>query len=403
LNLNNHQSEGINIDLNSNSIPGNVYINLGTGNTTGSVQDSVAVYNSSGGATTGMIGGNLQVVNGSGAETFIPGFQNNFSNVPTAYGLKVGGDLTFNAKIGGPTPSYFDVMDTGAGSAQAGAPTPTVVVGGNISTTAVDAVGLGPTTTVGKGAYISANGERPLFVQDFATVQANVSITGSQLRAPNPVIGPSQLGDFIEVGGFPTGTAFVGTSLALSAGPGDGFFLIDPGTQVNGTANITSSSGSDTVSVGGTFNSGLTLNTGDGNDSIDLGFGTSVVGSLSIYAGNGNDTVTDDATVGGTLTFTLGSGNSTVTVGQAPGVRLNWTSGNGNDSVTLGDGTTPAFSSWNVGMTFGTGSDTLTLSDAAPAQQFITGSVNMGGPAGGNTFNQGLNWFIVQPFALQNV
>jgi hypothetical protein len=230
LNLNNHQGEGINIDLNSNTIPGNLFINLGTGNNTGSVQNSVAVYNSTGGATTGRIGGNLQVVNGSGSETFIPGFQNNFSNIPTAFGLRVGGDLTFNAKMGGPTPSNFDVLDTGAGSAVAGTPTPTVIVGGNVNTTAVDAVGLGPTTTVGKSVSIAAAGERPLFVNDFATVQGNVGITGSQLRAPNPVLGTAQLGDFIEVGGFPTGTAFVGGSLQMSAGAGDAFFLIDPGT-----------------------------------------------------------------------------------------------------------------------------------------------------------------------------
>lgn len=410
LNLNNHQSEGINIDLNSNTIPGNLFINLGTGNNTGNVQFSVAVYNSTGGATTGRIGGNLQVVNGSGSETVIPGFQNNFSNAPPAFGLRVGGDLTFNAKVGGPTPSNFDVLDTGAGSAVAGTTPPTVVVGGNVNTTAVDAVGLGPTTTVGKSVSIAAAGERPLFVQDFATVQGNVGITGSQTRAPNPVIGPSQLGNFIEVGGFPTGTAFVGGSLQMSAGPGDAFFLIDAGTTVNGTTGITSSSGSDTVSIGGgNFNSNLTLNMGDGNDSINLAAGTSVLGSMSLNAGNGNNFVTDDATVGSTLTFNFGNGDDTVTIGSAPGGMLNWTSGSGNDSVTFGDATnTP--STWNVNMRFGTGNDTLTLAGngTVATPNFLTGFIDMGGPPGGNSFDPtgsllAGTWVIVQPFTLQNV
>jgi hypothetical protein len=60
-------------------------------------------------------------------------------------------------------------------------------------------------------------------------------------------------------------------------------------------------------------------------------------------------------------------------------------------------------SAWNVNMTFGTGNDKLTLSDAAPATQFISGFVDLGGPPGGNTFNQGLNWTIDEPFTLKNV
>jgi hypothetical protein len=467
LNLTDHQTEGINIDLNSNSIPRNLTIDLGAGNSSGDVQFSVAVYNSSGGATTGKIGGNLAVRGGSGSETFIPGFQNNFTITPPPQGLRVGGDLTFKAKVGGPTSSDFDVLDTGAGAAEAGVATPTVVVGGSVSTTAVDVVGLGPTTTVRKGVSIAA-GERPLFVQDFATVHGSVSVTGSQLRAPNPVLGTAQLGDFIEVGGSPTGTAVVQGSLQLSSGAGDAFFLIDPGTEVRGRATISGGSGSDTVSAGGTFHRSLSVRLGNGNDSIGLAAGASVRDNVSLTAGNGNDSVTVDGTVGGNLKlrlgngndsvtvdgtvgrslsvrlgngndsiglaagasvrdnvgltagngndsvtadgmvggnlrFRLGNGNNTVTVGPAPGGRLLWASGNGNDSVTLGDGHTAAGSTWNVHMTFGTGNDTLTLADAAPATQFISGFVDLGGPPGGNVFNQGANWTIVPPFKLRNV
>jgi hypothetical protein len=54
-------------------------------------------------------------------------------------------------------------------------------------------------------------------------------------------------------------------------------------------------------------------------------------------------------------------------------------------------------------MTFGTGNDTPTLSEAAPAPQFITGFVDMGGTPFGNTFNQGLNWTTLSPWTLHNV
>jgi hypothetical protein len=205
------------------------------------------------------------------------------------------------------------------------------------------------------------------------------------------------------VGGSPTGTAVVNGSLRLSAGAGDAFFLIDPGTAVRGRATISGGSGSDTVSVAGTFDRSLSVHLGNGNDSISLAACASVLGNVSLTAGNGNDSVTADGTVGGNLRFLLGNGNDTVTVGPAPGGRLLWASGNGNDSVTLGDGNTAAGSTWNVHMTFGTGNDTLTLSDAAPATQFISGFVDLGGPPGGDVFNQGANWTIIPPFKLRNV
>jgi hypothetical protein len=71
--------------------------------------------------------------------------------------------------------------------------------------------------------------------------------------------------------------------------------------------------------------------------------------------------------------------------------------------VTLSDGATTSASTWNVHMTFGTGNDTPTLSEAAPAPQFITGFVDMGGTPFGNTFNQGLNWTTLSPWTLHNV
>jgi hypothetical protein len=67
--------------------------------------------------------------------------------------------------------------------------------------------------------------------------------------------------------------------------------------------------------------------------------------------------------------------------------------------VTFGDATPGQL--WTVNMRFGTGADTLTLTGANP--EFITGFVDLGGPPGGNTFSQGANWTVVQPWTLQNV
>ncbi len=418
LNLTGHQNDRINVDLNGNTIPGDLTVGLGTGDNTANVINGVGVYDSTGGGTgqgTGHVGGNLQVLNGSGRETFVPGFMVNASGAPTPEGLRVNGDIVFSAKTGGTTGTadgltvtVGDVMDTGVSLESP----PVVSVGGNVSTSAVDSVGLSNNTTVGKSVYVNANGERPLSVQVFAHVTQNVSLSGSNLAGPSPA---GTTGNFLDVGGFSGQTAVIGGSLSLSGGAGDDVFVVDPGTTVGGGTSVTGGAGSDTATMQGTFGGNLTIVLGDGPDAVYFDSGASVAGNMIVDLGNGNDSIgvpsannlttgaAFNGSVGGSLSFQLGSGNSTAVIATPPVQQLRWTSGNGNDSVTLGAPTTPAGSLWNVYFQFGSGSDTLTLSDAAPATQFITGFVDMGGPAGGNVFNQGSHWAVVQPFAVQNV
>jgi hypothetical protein len=61
-------------------------------------------------------------------------------------------------------------------------------------------------------------------------------------------------------------------------------------------------------------------------------------------------------------------------------------------------------------MTFGTGSDTLTLAGNGTllTPNYLTGFVDMGGPPGGNSFDPtgslaAGTWVVEQPFTLQNV
>jgi hypothetical protein len=355
-----------------------------------------------GGAGTGRIDGPLTVRGGSGKETFIPGFFSNGTAAPAPEGLKVGGDLTFNARAGGTAPGVGDVMDTGVTLL---APPP-LVVGGNLNTTAVDTVALSGNTRVGRDVSVSAAGERPLFVLDVATVTGNVTITGT-LTAGKSAGNDNPTGDVVEVGnqgGFLTGTAFVGQALQISTpGPGNSEVVVDASTTVGDSTTINSGDGNNLFILDGTF-ADLGVTAGNGANSLDFDAAASA-NSLSVTFGNGNNTIGAPVTVGGfvgtnfsgavagDLTFNLGNGNNTVTVVNAPGGTLFWTSGNGTDSVTFAP--TTAGQTWSVDMTFGTGTNTLNLAGTGNPE-FITGAVR--GSGGADTFIQGPNWVIVPPF-----
>jgi hypothetical protein len=394
LNLTGHQGERINIDLNGNTIGGNLLINLGNGDRSANVKNGLGVYNSAG-ATAGQIGGSLIVRGGSGAETFLPGFMVTNSNAPTPLGLKVGGDLTFNAKPGFTTAGVGDVMDTGVSLATP----PTVIVGGNVNTTAVDSVGLSNSTTVGKSVTIQAAGERPLSVQVFAIINQNLTITGSFGAGLSPAMLPGATGDVLEVGGFAGATAVVGGTTQITGGPGSDFILIDVGTLLGGNTTVSTGAGNDSVTLDGTFLGNLSVNLGSGDDSLAFDAGASVAGSMNVTLGNGNNKVgsfgggATGGTVGGGWSFNLGNGNDSVTLGNAPGGLLFWTSGNGNSALTLAP---TAASNWNVNLTFGSGNDSLTLAGTA---SLITGRAD--GGAGTNVFTQD-GWTIVPPWTLAN-
>lgn len=383
--LNSHPNT-ITVDTMGNRLAGNVLLSLGTGDPAGHL---VSVESSVNG---GSVGGSITIQGGSGKETMNvgnPGF------TPTTF--TVGGGVTVNARQssgGFAGPGDFLFID------------PDTTVGGDVNTTLVDNVDVGepasPLTTVrGNVSINDATSGAALFATIFGNVGKSSTVTGtdfSDFFVLSPAAG---------VGGNITGNL----SVSLGAGGGLGnFIVLDTATTVGGNVNLTSSniaSGGgfgDLIDVAGTINGSLTATLGNGDSTV--AFSGSVGGNFRLSAGSGNNTLDFDsatATISGDLTINLGNGSNTATFANAPGGTLYWTSGNGNDSVQLGTANTAPGEFWKVSMRFGTGSDTLTLSDTAPATQFITGFVDMGGPPGGNTFSQGLNWEMVQPWTLQNV
>ncbi len=369
LNLTNHQNKSVNINLNGNTLSGNLFINEGTGDTTGNAANGTGIFG-------GRIGGSLTVVGGSGDEEVIPGFEV-ISTVPFAVpmGLSVGGDIVFNAHPG-QAPSVTNVLDTGI---LLGAAAPTVTVGGSIRTTFVDLVGIGQNTTVGKGlTYTAARGAGDGFLGIAGTIRGSVQAT----------FGNGAAGNTLDL--MPTGS-IVG-SLQASMGAGSDTVMLEAGSTIGTSANISSGTGNDFFDIAGQILGSASFNAGDGSDSITLETSASVLGNLTLTGGSGNDSVTMSAAVLGNLIMQLGNGNDTVLVNPtvAPTGLFTLNAGNGNSSVSLAPGSATAF---HIAFNFGTGTDTLNL---AGTTSTISGSLLSQNP-GGNVFNQG-TWTIVPPW-----
>jgi hypothetical protein len=386
LNLTNHQNKSVNINLNGNTLVGNLFINEGAGDNTSNAANGTGIFG-------GRIGGSLTVVGGSGEETVEPGFQ----VIPAApfavpIGLSVGGDIIFNARANA-APFAFNVLDTGI---LFGAAAPTVTVGGSIQATFVDAVAVGQNTTVGKNLTSTAH---PVEGNGF------LGIAGTIRGSVQATFGNGVAGNTLDL--TPTGS--IGGSLQVNLGSGPAIALLEAGSTIRGSAIISSGSGNNSFSIANTINGNASFNGGDGTDSITLEAATSVAGNLTLTEGNGNDSVTVDATVSGNMNINLGNGSDTVTIGNAPAGLLSWNSGNGNDSVTFGDATNVP-GAWNVNMRFGTGNDTVTLAGngTVATPNTLSGLIDMGGPPGGNSFDPtgslaAGTWVTVSPFTLQNV
>ncbi len=371
------------VNLNGLTYTGSLLANAGNGN------DSVLVGN-------GNMRGNLQV---------LPGYGNDSVDLGGSLGgLTVGGTTQVNDSAGN------DSITFGNGSTASN-------FQGTVSMTGMNVIRLanGAADTFGGDLTASTITESvPLDFETSATatavtVNGNLQLTGGS--NDDTVVDSALVVNKsvnINLGGSLTS---LGNFVSEQIG--------SPPLQVSGSFTYTGGSGFDEPilsgnSVGGT----MSLTLGDGDDLVDLATAggiepnPTIGGDLTISGGNGNINFNGiagegiTATVAGNMNFNLGSGNDSATIVNAP-VVLNWTSSNGNDSVTLGGATTAAGSTWNVNFHFGTGSDTLALSAAAPATQFLTGFVDMGGPTGGNSFDPtgqlGVNWQTVPPFTLQNV
>jgi hypothetical protein len=405
LNLVNHANGDVEIDFipvaGGPSLGGNLMVNLGFGDTSGT--HAVRIQGTGAG---GSIGGSLSILKGSGQESIFLG--NDFVGA-TPLRLTVGGDANVNLSLSAASSlSFLGPGDTLILNSA-------VTVGGTLNTSNVDNLFLAAPlpgdngATVGKSMSANNYSERiPISVFINGTVRQDVTVVGP--NAP----GTSFIGEFTLGDGLGNGTIFGNLNVNMYNAPKN-MITLSTGSNVLGSAFLNAGAGSTTVTLqgsagllsGAAIGSSANIGLGDGNNTVVLNAGASIAGNLNLTLGNGNDSTLVDATVSGTMTLQLGNGTDSTTIGNASAGLLSYTSGNGNDSLTLGDGTTAAGETWNVNLRFGTGSDTLALSAAAPATQFLTGFVDMGGPPLGNSFDPtgqlGVNWSIVQPWTLQNV
>jgi hypothetical protein len=378
--LTNHQGKSVNINLNGHTLGGNLFINEGTGDTNSFAAFGTGIYG-------GRVGGSVTVVGGSGEEELVPGFQ----VIPAApfivpFGLTVGGDFNYNARAN--TGAFkLNILDTGGLFPPATAPV--VNIGGNLNTTAVDAIALGPNTTIEKNLNDSPAGEQAMELFIFGHVNQNVSFSAG--FSPPGAGFPTTL--FLDSAGS------IGGNLSANLGSGDNSVTLNPGSVVGGSANL-SEQGNGTLEFDGAVNGSFTLNLGDGNSTVAFTGTATVGGNMSVTGGSGNNdlaTTPFAGSVAGNLTFNFGNGADSVTIANAPGGTLAWTSGNGADSLTLAP--TTAGQNWNVNVRFGNSDDTFTLTGAGG---FITGSADGGGRILGNVIIQDPTWTIGSPWTLSN-
>jgi hypothetical protein len=378
LNLTNHQGKAININLNGNTLAGNLLISLGAGDLSEFAAIGTGIYG-------GTVAGSVTITGGSGAEELVPGFQ----LIPAApfvvpHGLIVGGDFTVNGRSNTAAP-VGNILDTGGLFPPATAPV--VHIGGSLNTSAVSAMAIGPNTVIGKNLNDNPGGDQTMELFLFGWVNQNLSFSAG-FSPPGA--------------GFPTTlnldpASSVGGNLSANLGSGVNSATLGVGSVIGGSATITEQ-GNGTLDIGSTVNGSLGVNLGDGNSTLTFEAMASVAGDMTVSGGNGNNDLTAfNGTVAGNLRFSFGNGNDSVTIGNAPGGTLFWASGSGADSLTLSPAA--AGQAWNVNVRFGSNDDTFTLGGAGGT---ISGSVDGGGRVLGNVFVQGAGWTIGSPWTLSN-
>ncbi len=373
-----HRPDDLNVQLNASGLSGNLYMDLGTGDTVGP-PNSINV-------SGGRIGGSLTILRGNGNETYDLGFNSAGAPDPLHVGGSVSVAAITSAGVGFATPRDTLFLEQGSS------------IGLDLNTTNVDSVLLAPSdgvlanSSVGRNVSISNT-------QEHTTTLAVLFGTIGQSATVN---GPST-GIFVQVGDAATpGSGTIGRNLSVGTLGGDSAVGLAPGSVVGGTATITTGGGDDLIELAGQVNGNTTISSGDGDDLISLDSSAAVFGTLQINGGNGDNLLFVDGSVSGDLVFNLGNGDNTAFITQAPGGVLRWTSGNGNDFLSLGDLSTPPGTTWNVNIRLGSGDDTLTLDPAAPADQFLTGSADGGGRIVANVFDQGASWTLAPTFTLSN-
>jgi hypothetical protein len=306
-------------------------------------------------AATAITNGNVTLIEGPGNST-------------TDLAGRIGGTLTYSHALGANT-----LATTG-----------TVSVGGNATISNANIVNLPTAVTVGGSLSISGqtSGGTALNVTDTLDLTAkSLSVTGGG--------GSSSFADTAGVLTIATSATFnnvLSTSGTVNLSPAAGSFI---GTNLY----YTGGAGVDAVTLGANLIVGgnANINTGQGIDDLSgLNNAWTVGGNMSITEGNGDEgAFTVGGTVGGGLTISQGNGNNgQVTVANAPSGLMMYTGGNGTDSLQLGNTANPA--TWNVYLTFGTGTNTLTLNPSG--LDTYTGTLN--GSGGNDTFVQNGNTLV---------
>jgi fibronectin-binding autotransporter adhesin len=331
LNLTNHANGNVIINLTPaggtpQSIPGNVSIDLGLGDPTGTRAVRIS---------GGRIGGNLSIQRGSGLEHIDLG-----QNVGAGPGvpLTIGGSASINLKIS-PTAnlSAGDVLIVHSATR----------IGGNLNTTNVDNIFLVKPTGGDAGSSVggnlsASNAQENLgaFVTIDGLVGGNLSVTGSRSD------------DAITVD--PTGT--IRGNVSANLGEGFNSFALLAGATVFGDVNLSAGAEDDTVTLSGAVGGSVSMNLGDGANVLAFNAGATVAGNLGLTAGNGpNDLTTFAGSVAGNVALNLGNGDNTFTFAGSVGGSLSYTAGNGNNSVTIGGA-----NGFALTVRLGSGSNTFT-------------------------------------------
>lgn len=373
------------LDLNANTITGSVLFNLGKGHT-GAGAGVVDVYDST--ATTGVLGagtvrGSLTVLGGNGNERVFVGLDpNGFDNRP----MTIRGSVTAAGKA---AVSTSDTFLLGDGS----------VVRGSVSVSNYEGVSLGDqdltvtsVTTIAGSVSVTTAGVGPgLSVTLVGRFGGNVSVNGAASTAGGNqfTINP------VDPGG-PDSVINGNLNVRFgSAIQGNFFTIAGNATEtsiINGNVTLTSTSPStlplsDLFTIAGTVQGNLTMNLGVGDNDVDFQANAIVMGNMLITGGNGTNSIgagfnTFAGQLQGNLTINLGNGSNTVGLQTDIGGKFTFRGGNGTNDVSI-DPTVQTY--YLIDLLFGTGTNTLTLDSNNTASAF---SGRVTGTGGSNTFVQ---------------
>lgn len=166
------------------------------------------------------------------------------------------------------------------------------------------------------------------------------------------------------------------------------------GSDIAGTAVITTSAAADVVNLGGNVSGNAIVNLGNGANTLNFGAGgdATVLGNMTVTAGSGNDVFNfggggsdsigfGSALIGGNLTIVGGNGfnQATFTNATVLGNSLTYVGGNGVDFFTVNGLTAPGA---RLTAILGNGNDVVTW-NALP----VLASAYLDGGYGTNTFN----------------